>query len=168
MRTTWSLCWESLPRIMRWAGVRASKRAAHMTQVTHTGGARGGSISSVYVPVWLMRIPLHVRTLAAIALVALLLYLWPLAGLSTDYDEGVYGQWLRAMVHGQPLYTTVFSSQPPFFLLSLYPLYLLFGQTLVAARLAVALYALVGVIALYFAGRAIAGRWTGVFAAALL
>ncbi|MGZ3583681.1 MAG: ArnT family glycosyltransferase, partial [Ktedonobacterales bacterium] len=59
-------------------------------------------------------------------------------------------------------------SQPPSFLLSLYPFYLLFGQTLVAARLAVVLYSIIGVVAIYFAARAIAGPWTGVVAATLL
>src|SRR5262249_60620688 len=108
------------------------------------------------------------RALSAVVLLALLLRLWPLAGLATDYDEGVYLQSLRAMASGQPLFTAIFSSQPPLFLLGLYPLYLLFGQTLVAARLAIALYSMAGVVAMYFAGRAIAGRWTGVFAAALL
>src|SRR5262249_48457864 len=108
------------------------------------------------------------RALSAVVLLALLLRLWPLAGLATDYDEGVYWQSLRAMANGQPLFAATFSSQPPFFLFALYPFYLLFGQTLVAARLALVLYSLAGVVAMYFAGRAIAGRWTGVIAAALL
>lgn len=103
-----------------------------------------------------------------VTLGALALRLLPLQGGPTDYDEGVYWQSLRAMAHGQPLFSSVFSSQPPFFLLGLYPFYLLFGQTLFAARLAVTLYSLVGVVALYFAGRALGRRVAGVVAAALL
>ena len=94
--------------------------------------------------------------------------MWPLGAASTDYDEGVYWQSLRAMAHGQPLFTGVFSSQPPMFLLSLYPLYLLFGQSLAGARLAVAIYSMTGVVAMYFVGRRLGGAWSGLLAALLL
>jgi len=112
---------------------------------------------------------LELIALAVIAAAAIALRLWPIGGVATDYqDEGVYWQSLRAMAAGQPLFTAVFSSQPPFFLLSLYPFYLLLGQTLVAARLAVALYSLVGLGAIYYAGRSLGGRWAGLVACALL
>jgi 4-amino-4-deoxy-L-arabinose transferase-like glycosyltransferase len=87
---------------------------------------------------------------------------------STEYDEGVYWQSLRAMAEGHPLYSSVFGSQPPGFLLGVYPGYLLFGQSIVAGRITIALYALVGIVALYVIGRALGGRWTGVLAAGLL
>src|SRR5947199_8510861 len=45
------------------------------------------------------------------------------------YDEGVYWQTLRAMSAGHPLYQETFYSQPPFFVLSIYPIYTLLGQT---------------------------------------
>lgn len=106
--------------------------------------------------------------LGLLFVVALVLRLWPIGSYSTDYDEGVYWQSLRALAQGHTLFSQIFSSQPPFFLLCLYPFYLLFGQTLVAARLGVVVYSLVGLIALYFAARAIAGSWAGVVAAALL
>src|SRR5262249_6009509 len=48
------------------------------------------------------------------------------------YDEGVYWQTLRAMHAGFTLYDQIFYSQPPLFALSVYPLYILFGQSLVA------------------------------------
>lgn len=101
-------------------------------------------------------------------LMALVLRLWPIGSYSSDYDEGVYWQSLRAMAQGHALFTQIFSSQPPFFLLSLYPFYLLLGQTLVAARLAVVIYSLVGLISIYYAARAMGGRWAGVVATALL
>src|SRR6266581_2083937 len=46
------------------------------------------------------------------------------------YDEGVYWQSLRAIAAGHTLYSQIFSSQPPFFLLSTYPVFALSGITL--------------------------------------
>src|SRR5438874_9039048 len=70
-------------------------------------------------------------------------------GLPLDrdgYDEGVYWQSLRAMAAGHALYQSTFYSQPPIFLLSLFPTYMLFGQTLWAARLGVVLVSVLGLI----------------------
>ena len=106
--------------------------------------------------------------LVGICLLALALRFWPLGGFSTEYDEGVYWQSLRALADGHALFNSVFSSQPPFFLLSLYPLYVLFGQTLAAARLAIVIFSLAGIVAIYFAGAAIGGRWAGLAASLLL
>lgn len=136
--------------------------------MAHTTSAPRGRTVLSQPAAWLRRTPWEIRWLFVICVIALALRVLPLKGLSTDYDEGVYWQSLRAMAHGQPLFTGVFSSQPPFFLLGLYPLYLVFGQTLTAARLAVALYSLAGVIAMYFAGRRLAGSWVGLIAALLL
>jgi hypothetical protein len=101
-------------------------------------------------------------------LVALTLRFWPLGAASTEYDEGVYWQSLRAMSLGHPLFSSIFSSQPPLFLLSIYPFYLLFGSSLAAARAAVMLFSLAGLLAIYMAGRTISGRWVGLAALALL
>ena len=68
------------------------------------------------------------RALLAVCAGALLLHLWPLQALSTNYDEGMYWSSLRAMVVGYARYNPIFHSQPPVFLASVYPLYLLFGQ----------------------------------------
>jgi hypothetical protein len=106
--------------------------------------------------------------LAAMCVAALVLRLWPVGGGSSEYDEGVYWQSLRAMAAGHPLFSAVFSSQPPAFLLGIYPFYALFGQTLVAARLGIALYSLVGIVGIYVAGKAVAGRRAGLLAAAVL
>lgn len=129
--------------------------------------ARSGQLAS-YLPRWASRIPIDLWALIGVLLVALVLRVWPVGGLSTEYDEGVYWQSLRAMRAGAPLYTSVFDSQPPFFLAGIYPLYLAFGQTLAAARLAVALYSLAGIAAMYILGRITAGRRCGVLAAALV
>src|SRR5579884_2660955 len=88
--------------------------------------------AAAYAPAWMRRVPLHVWALAGVCVVALLLRLWAVGGGSSDYDEGVYWQSLRAMADGHALFSSVFSSQPPFFLFGLYPFYLLFGQTLTA------------------------------------
>lgn len=101
-------------------------------------------------------------------IVAAALILWPLNGAQRDYDEGVYWQSLRAMASGHTLFTSVFSSQPPFFLVSLYPFYKLFGESIGAARFGIAVFALVGVVAMYWLGRELGGHWVGVVAAALL
>ncbi|HEY7093963.1 MAG TPA: glycosyltransferase family 39 protein, partial [Ktedonobacterales bacterium] len=108
------------------------------------------------------------RALLAVCAGALLLHLWPLQALSTNYDEGMYWSSLRAMVTGFARYNPLFHSQPPIFLTSVYPLYLLFGQTLPAARIATLLYTLVAIVGGYFVGRALGGRWAGVATAALL
>src|SRR5437588_5159399 len=50
------------------------------------------------------------------------------------YDEGVYWQTLLSIRAGYTLYQQIFYSQPPFFMYSTYPFYILFGGTLWSAR----------------------------------
>lgn len=115
------------------------------------------------------RLPYESLALLAVCIAALILHLQPLNNFSLDYqDEGAYWQSLRAMAAGSPLFSIVFSSQPPFFLISIFPFYMIFGQTLGAARLAIVFFALVGLTAVYYIGRASAGRWAGIVACALL
>ena len=83
------------------------------------------------------------------------------------YDEGVYWQSLRAMLAGNGLYHTVFYSQPPAFLLSLFPTFALFGGTLWSARFAVVLISLLAFVGAFLLGKALAGR-LGILAALLL
>jgi 4-amino-4-deoxy-L-arabinose transferase-like glycosyltransferase len=85
-----------------------------------------------------------------------------------SYDEGVYWQSLRAMSAGSALYRDIFYSQPPFFLLSLYPIYMFGGQTLWSARLGVALISLCGFVGVGLLGRTLAGRLGMLFALSLL
>src|SRR5690242_5763752 len=100
--------------------------------------------------------------------IALALALQTLQGPSTDYDEGVYWQSLRAMANGHPLFSSVFSSQPPLFLLSVYPFYMLFGQSLGAARIALIVFSLAGIAGTYVAGRALGHHAIGAVACILL
>src|SRR5712692_3143918 len=84
-----------------------------------------------------------------------------------SYDEGVYWQSLRAMSAGHALYGDIFYSQPPFFLLSTYPLYALFGASLWSARLGIAVVSLFGLAGALLLGKALSGR-LGALAALLL
>jgi 4-amino-4-deoxy-L-arabinose transferase-like glycosyltransferase len=85
-----------------------------------------------------------------------------------DYDEGVYWQSLRAMSAGYHLYREIFHAQPPLFLLSVYPFYVLLGSTIASARVGVAALSLFGLAGAYLIGRALSGRLGGMIALALL
>jgi hypothetical protein len=111
---------------------------------------------------------LELGLLGAILLLGLLLRLWHLSALTDNYDEGVYWSSLRAMYAGNGLFSPVFSSQPPFFLLSLYPLVAVFGPTQVAARMGVVVLSLLGVLGMYLLARRLGGPWAGLGAAVLL
>lgn len=84
------------------------------------------------------------------------------------YDEGVYWQSLRALAEGHTLYGQIFSSQPPAFLFSILPTYLLFGQSLFAARLGVALLSLCGLLGALFVGKVLRGKAGALLALLLL
>ena len=83
------------------------------------------------------------------------------------YDEGVYWQTLRSMSAGNILYQQIFYSQPPFFMLSTFPGYILFGSSLWSARLGIALVSLLGLLGAFLLGKALSGR-LGAIAAMLL
>jgi 4-amino-4-deoxy-L-arabinose transferase-like glycosyltransferase len=83
------------------------------------------------------------------------------------YDEGVYWQTLRSMSAGNILYQQIFYSQPPFFILSTFPGYILFGSSLWSARLGIALVSLLGLLGAFLLGKALSGR-LGAIAAMLL
>jgi 4-amino-4-deoxy-L-arabinose transferase-like glycosyltransferase len=106
--------------------------------------------------------------LGALLAVALLVRLPIIAGGQIDYDEGTYLQSLRAMAAGHSLFSSVYSSQPPGFLLSLLPGYLALGSSVVAARLMVLLLAVVGAGAAYRIGSQLASDRAGLVAAAVL
>jgi len=84
------------------------------------------------------------------------------------YDEGVYWQSLRAMAAGHVLYQDIFYSQPPVFLLSTFPGYVIFGSTLWSARLGIALVSLFGLLGAFLLGRALGRRLGAVIALLLL
>lgn len=111
---------------------------------------------------------LEIGILCGILVLALALRLRHLAAITDNYDEGVYLASLRAMQSGDALFTQVFSSQPPLFLLSLYPFVWLFGPTMLAARCGVVVFSLIGILAMYLLARRLGGPWSGAAAALLM
>lgn len=81
-----------------------------------------------------------------------------------DFDEGVYWQSFRALARGEPLFGSVFASQPPGFYYLMLPSYLI-GRSLLSLRLTVLVFAIAGIVATYVAGTALGGRWSGLIAA---
>ncbi|MEA2667207.1 MAG: hypothetical protein QOJ33_141, partial [Chloroflexota bacterium] len=84
-----------------------------------------------------------------------------------DYDEGVYWQSMRAMARGEPLFRSVFASQPPAFYYALLPFYWV-GHSLSSLRLGVLVLGLVGLAATYAAGRLLVGGLSALVAVVLL
>ncbi len=138
-----------------------------MSQMNSSTGTGRVALSAGRALAWARHVSLEAWVTTGIGVLALASRLALLGVFSAEYDEGVYWQSLRAMAAGHPLYRQVFSSQPPLFLLSIYPFYRLFGQTLGAARFGVACFSLAGLAALYFAGRLAGGGWAGVIVLAL-
>jgi hypothetical protein len=81
--------------------------------------------------------------LLAAAVPSRLLNLEQFAG---KFDEGIRGTQLMLMAAGYRPFREIFASQGPLSLDVFYPTYLLFGQTLAAARLAPALCSIVGIV----------------------
>lgn len=117
---------------------------------------------------------------AALAAIAVLVIAWQIAHVRgytygwwqgfhwDDYDEGVYLVSARALLHGQPIFSQVFSSQPPLFLAGLAVFLGLAGGAAGAGHLfslCCALLALAGVGWLCWE---IAGRWSAVLGVAVL
>ena len=106
--------------------------------------------------------------LLAVLMVAIAVRLPLLVGGQVDYDEGVYWQSLRAMAAGEPLFSSVYSSQPPAFLLLVFPVHLLAGGALLPDRAAVLLLSMLGLLAAYHAVQLLAGHRAALLAIALL
>jgi len=86
----------------------------------------------------------------------------------TDNDEGIYLTSFLLVDKGYQAYKKTYFSQPPGFLLSVYPGFVLFEKTLQAARLTVGLWSIVGLLAIIWIGFESKNRWTGLLAASLL
>ncbi len=107
-------------------------------------------------------IALLALTLAALMRVAAM-------GILTDtFDEGSYVETLRVWVHGAPLYGAISLGQPPFFMLSLLPTFVLGGQTLASARLGIVIFSMLGIGAVWAIGRMLDGPRTALIASLLL
>ena len=111
------------------------------------------------------------RVLAVAALIGVAIFLGLAlltlgAGLR-DWDEGVYWQSLRALTRGETLFSSVFASQPPGFYFALLPFYAA-AHSIESLRIAVLLMTSAGLVAIYFAGRSLAGQEAGLVATLLL
>src|SRR5438045_4006992 len=128
------------------------------TSIIADGNSPTGKVTVEPAPRW-QTIFMWVVPLALLA-IAIYMRLYNL-GQPFDhdgYDEGVYWQSLRAMGAGHTLYSQIFYSQPPFFLLSTYPVFALFGGTLWSARFGIALVSLIGLPGAFLMGKALRDR----------
>ena len=70
--------------------------------------------------------------------------------------------------NGHPAYKETFLSQPPGFLLSIYPGFILLGKSLQAARLTIDLWSLVGLLAIIWLCIELKNKWAGILAIGIL
>lgn len=103
-----------------------------------------------------------------IVAVALPMRLANIGSYSGKGDEGIRAEQLLLMAAGFRPVKEVFASQGPLSLDIFYPFYLALGQTLAGARLAVVVWSVVSVLAVYVTARLVGGRLGGWTAAALL
>src|SRR3954466_13706059 len=103
--------------------------------------------------------------LLALAIPSRVLNLDAFAG---KFDEGIRGTQLMLMAAGYRPFRDIFASQGPLSLDIFYPSYALFGQTLGAARLAPALFSVVGVIVAAWTARHAGGLMAGAVTGLLL
>jgi len=85
-----------------------------------------------------------------------------------SFDEGIRSQQLLLMAAGYRPFTDIFASQGPLLLDLLYPPFLLFGQTLEAARSGVALLSMIGLVGAWLVARLVAGPIAGLAVIGLL
>ncbi|HEY5058564.1 MAG TPA: glycosyltransferase family 39 protein [Gaiellaceae bacterium] len=127
----------------------------------------GGSPGEGPLPFGLSRVAAEASALAAILIGAGLLFANGLRAGAT-WDEAVYLGQTDALAHGQHLGTGVFTAQPPGFHWLLLAASWIDGVGIDQLRLADMAVALVGLLAVYAAGRAVAGPVAGLLSAALL
>ena len=111
----------------------------------------------------------HAAALATvIVILGVALRLRGLGLANAGYDEGVYLQTLMALASGHGLYRDIFYSQPPAFILGVYPFFVAFGQDLWAARFGVVVLSLAALPAAAIVGRCVGGRIAALAALALI
>ncbi|MFA6512877.1 MAG: glycosyltransferase family 39 protein [Patescibacteria group bacterium] len=86
----------------------------------------------------------------------------------TDNDEGIYLTSFLLLDNGNPAYKKTYFSQPPGFLLSVYPGFIIFGKTLPAARLMVGLWSLIGLLVIIWIGYELKNIWLALLAISVL
>jgi hypothetical protein len=111
---------------------------------------------------------LDAAVLGSILVAALAMRLVNLGVYSGLFDEGIRTEQLFLMSAGYRPFRDIFAAQGPLLLDLLHPWFVLFGQDLAAARLAVGVYSLLGLAGAYWVGRLVAGVAGGALAALLL
>ena len=84
------------------------------------------------------------------------------------FDEGIRVEQLFLMSAGYRPFRDIFAAQGPLLLDLLHPWFVLFGQDLVAARLSVGVYSLIGLGGAYWLARLVGGPIAAVTALTLL
>ncbi len=85
-----------------------------------------------------------------------------------DNDEGIYLTSFFLVDRAHLPYKETFFSQPPGFLLSIYPGFILFGKTLQSARFTIGIWSMIGLLAILWIGFELKNKWTGLLAISLL
>ena len=85
-----------------------------------------------------------------------------------DNDEGIYLTSFLLVDKGYSAYKQTYFSQPPGFLLSVYPGFISLGKTLQAARLTISLWSFIGLLAVIWLGIELKNKWAGLLAVCLL
>jgi 4-amino-4-deoxy-L-arabinose transferase-like glycosyltransferase len=93
----------------------------------------------------------------------------PVLGIGeVDWDEGVYWLSMQSMRSGHPLFLSVYSSQPPAFLLFAEPVWAVLGAGIVAGRAVMLAWGAVAVVAGSVIGWRLGGKIAAVAAAVTL
>ena len=85
-----------------------------------------------------------------------------------DNDEGIYLTSFLLVDRGYPAYKETYFSQPPGFLLTVYPGFILFGKTLQSARMTIGIWSMIGLLAIIWISFELKNKWVGLFAISLL
>lgn len=139
-----------------------------MSTSTIVNSTMAGGIGQIRYARWRTILVWGIVFVLFILAIAMRLYHLGLPFDRDGYDEGVYWQSLRAMSAGHTLYQQIFYSQPPLFLLSVFPGFTLFGGTLWSGRLGIALLSLIGVLGAFLLGKALSGRPGAIMALLLM
>jgi hypothetical protein len=126
-------------------------------------GARSAS-ATLSLPTWWLE-PIVALPLFGLAVAARLVNLGVYSGL---FDEGIRTEQLFLMSNGYRPFRDIYAAQGPLLLDLLHPWFVLFGQDLAAARMAVGVYSLVGLAAAYWVARLVGGPIAAVITLLLL
>lgn len=89
-------------------------------------------------------------------------------GYVRDNDEGIYATTFLLINRGYPAYTKTFLSQPPGFLISIYPAFIYLGKTLQAARTGVFIISFFGILASVVISGLAANIWSSILTICIL